>query len=137
MKLEHTFTKELTSLGSEVKAIKLIDSRLAVFNHDLASELNLPSEWQHESHLFNAMYAEHGVLNQTQRQTHMRQHNPHIVLRNYLAQQVIDSAEEGNFEMFHPFIGALKKPYEDIPEYQKFSALPPDWGKELEISCSS
>jgi hypothetical protein len=76
-------------------------------------------------------------INQTQRQTHMRQHNPHIVLRNYLAQQVIDSAEEGNFEMFHQFIGALQKPYEDIPEYQKFSALPPDWGKELEISCSS
>ena len=67
----------------------------------------------------------------------MRQHNPHIVLRNYLAQQVIDSAEEGNFEMFHQFIGALKKPYEEINEYQQFSAFPPDWGKELAISCSS
>jgi uncharacterized protein YdiU (UPF0061 family) len=76
-------------------------------------------------------------VNQTQRQTQMRQHNPHIVLRNYLAQQVIDHAEEGNFEMFHQFIGALKKPYEDIEEYQKFSVPPPNWGKKLEISCSS
>jgi uncharacterized protein YdiU (UPF0061 family) len=76
-------------------------------------------------------------MNQTQRQKKMRQHNPHIVLRNYLAQQVIDLAEEGNFEMFHQFIGALKQPYENIEEYQKFSAPPPDWGKKLEISCSS
>jgi uncharacterized protein YdiU (UPF0061 family) len=76
-------------------------------------------------------------IDQIQRQTQMRQHNPHIVLRNYLAQQVIDRAEEGNFEMFHQFIDALKKPYEEIEQHQKFSAPPPNWGKQLEISCSS
>ena len=54
--------KQLTALGSEVKPIQLINSRLAVFNQSLATELNLPSEWQHESYLFNAIYAEHGVL---------------------------------------------------------------------------
>ena len=76
-------------------------------------------------------------INQTQRQTKMRLHNPHIVLRNYLIQQVIDRAEEGDFEMFHQFINALKKPYAELNEYQKFSVPPPDWGKQLEISCSS
>jgi uncharacterized protein YdiU (UPF0061 family) len=76
-------------------------------------------------------------IDQTQRQIQMRLYNPHIVLRNYLVQQVIDRAEEGSFEMFHQFIGALKRPYEEIEEYQKFSAPPPDWGKKLEISCSS
>jgi uncharacterized protein YdiU (UPF0061 family) len=76
-------------------------------------------------------------MDQTQRQSQMRQHNPHIVLRNYLAQQVIDLAEEGDFEMFHQFINALKKPYEDIEEYQKFAAPPANSGKQLEISCSS
>ncbi len=44
MELSHTFAEELTSLGSEVKPIKLINSRLAVFNHNLAMELKLPSE---------------------------------------------------------------------------------------------
>ena len=76
-------------------------------------------------------------IDQTRRQRQMREHNPHIVLRNYLAQLVIDRAEEGNFEMFHQFIDALKKPYEEIEEYQKFSVPPPNWGKKLEISCSS
>ena len=72
-----------------------------------------------------------------QTQNQMRLHNPHIVLRNYLAQQVIDKAEEGNFEMFHQYIDALKQPFEDNQAFQKFSLPPPDWGKELEISCSS
>jgi uncharacterized protein YdiU (UPF0061 family) len=74
---------------------------------------------------------------QSERQDTMRQHNPHIILRNYLAQQVIDQAEQGNFTMFHDFIGALQTPYEDTPAQQKFAAPAPDWGKKLEISCSS
>ena len=76
-------------------------------------------------------------MDQTQRQSQMRQHNPHVVLRNYLVQQVIDQAEEGNFDMFQQLLNALKKPYEAIDMYQKFSLPPPDWGKKLEISCSS
>jgi uncharacterized protein YdiU (UPF0061 family) len=76
-------------------------------------------------------------ISQTQRQTKMRQHNPHIILRNYISQQIIDRAEEGNFEMFHQFLEALKKPYQEIERHKKFSATPPDWGKQLEISCSS
>lgn len=76
-------------------------------------------------------------IRQSQRQTKMRLHNPHIILRNYLAQQVIDQAEQGNFEMFHEFNAALKRPYEEIDAYQKFSEPPAEWGKQLEISCSS
>ena len=63
MQLEHTFVEELTSLGSEVKPIKLLHSHLAVFNHNLATQLNLPAEWQHETHLFKALYADDGELN--------------------------------------------------------------------------
>ncbi|WP_299080222.1 YdiU family protein [uncultured Paraglaciecola sp.] len=76
-------------------------------------------------------------IEQTQRQSRMRQHNPQIVLRNYILQQVIDRAEEGDFEMFHTFLEALKNPYETIAKYKQFAAPPPEWGKHLEISCSS
>jgi uncharacterized protein YdiU (UPF0061 family) len=76
-------------------------------------------------------------VSQAQRQANMKQHNPKIILRNYLAQQVIDRAQEGNFEMFHEFLQALKSPFDDNPKHEKFAALPPNWGKELEISCSS
>jgi uncharacterized protein YdiU (UPF0061 family) len=68
-------------------------------------------------------------MDQTQRQTQMRQHNPLIVLRNYLVQQVIGKAEEGDFDMFRQLLDALKKPYEAIDMYQKCSLPPPGWGK--------
>ncbi|MBL4630269.1 MAG: YdiU family protein [Paraglaciecola sp.] len=101
--------------------------------HDQFIDRQRFSEWAKD---YTLALTKQGI-SQTQRQKNMRQHNPHIVLRNYLVQQVIDRAEEGNFEMFHQFINALKKPYEEIDEYQKFSVPPPDWGKQLEISCSS
>ena len=63
MNLDHSFAEELTALASEVKPIKLINSRLAAFNHNLATELNLPNEWQQEAELFKALYADNGVLN--------------------------------------------------------------------------
>ena len=76
-------------------------------------------------------------LEQKQRQMAMRQRNPQVILRNYLAQQVIDRAEEGDFTMLNEFIRALKTPFESTQTSQKFSQPPPAWGKQLEISCSS
>lgn len=63
MKLDHSFAEELTALASEVKPIELINSRLVVFNQDLAAEINLPADWLNEPHLFHALYADDGVLN--------------------------------------------------------------------------
>ena len=76
-------------------------------------------------------------LEQKQRQMAMRQRNPQVILRNYLAQQVIDRAEEVDFTMLNEFIRALKTPFESTQTSQKFSQPPPAWGKQLEISCSS
>ena len=73
----------------------------------------------------------------TQRRQSMLGVNPKIILRNYLAQQVIEEAEQGNFTMFEEFLAALANPFAEMPEHAKFSAPPPNWGKHLEISCSS
>lgn len=73
----------------------------------------------------------------TQRKHSMLSVNPKIILRNYLAQQVIDAAEQGDFGLFEALVVALANPFAEIPEHAKFSAPPPDWGKHLEISCSS
>jgi len=73
----------------------------------------------------------------TQRRLDMLAHNPKVILRNYLAQQAIDSAEQGDFSLFEELLAALSQPFDERAEHDKFSAPPPDWGKELEISCSS
>ena len=73
----------------------------------------------------------------TERRLSMLAHNPKVILRNYLAQQVIDKAEQGDFTLFEQLLAALSQPFDENPEHDRFAAQPPDWGKELEISCSS
>lgn len=63
--------------------------------------------------------------------------NPKYVLRNYLAQQVIQEAQNGDYEPMHRLLEVLKRPFEEQPENEAYAALPPDWGKHLNISCSS
>lgn len=74
---------------------------------------------------------------QAQRQLSMKQHNPNYLLRNYLAQLVIDDADQGDFTKFDTLLKVLRKPFNDEPEYAEYAKPPPQWGKHLEISCSS
>ncbi|QMV14014.1 protein adenylyltransferase SelO [Vibrio spartinae] len=67
----------------------------------------------------------------------MRQVNPKYILRNYLAQQVIEAAEQGDFQPLEQLITVLRAPYDEQPQHQHYAELPPAWGKCLEISCSS
>lgn len=67
----------------------------------------------------------------------MRKVNPKYILRNYLAQLAIDKAEQGDFSEVHQLVQLLRQPYEEQPEMEAYANLPPDWGKKMEISCSS
>ena len=67
----------------------------------------------------------------------MKQANPKFILRNYLAQQTIEQAEQGNYKPIKDLMRVLESPYDEHPESEHFAAVPPDWGKKLEISCSS
>lgn len=71
------------------------------------------------------------------RQQAMKLSNPRIILRNYLAQQAIERAEQDDISMLTQLHQALRDPYSDAPQYDAMAALPPDWGKHLEVSCSS
>ncbi len=70
------------------------------------------------------------------RQATMKAANPALVLRNYLAQQVIEEAEKGEKGALEQLHQALQQPFSDetAAEYRQ---RPPDWGKTLEVSCSS
>lgn len=72
-----------------------------------------------------------------ERQANMRNINPEYVLRNYQAQLAIDAAQDGDFSRFRRLLQVLQHPFEGKPEYAEFAKPPPDWGKHMEISCSS
>nr|WP_111495804.1 YdiU family protein [Marinobacter bohaiensis] len=73
----------------------------------------------------------------SQREKAMCAVNPKYILRNYLAQEAIQDAQTGHYETAHRLLEVLKRPFDEQPENEAYAALPPDWGKHLEISCSS
>lgn len=54
----------------------------------------------------------------------MRNHNPSIIPRNHLVEEVLDSAENGDFSKMHKLLLALNNPYGYTPEQEEFSTLP-------------
>lgn len=74
-------------------------------------------------------------VDDTQRQQSMKQVNPAVVLRNWLAQRAIEQAERGEYEEFARLHEVLRNPYADRND--DYASRPPEWGKRLEVSCSS
>ena len=67
----------------------------------------------------------------------MRAVNPRYILRNYLAQQAIERAEQGDYAEIDRLLGLLSRPFDEQPGMQAYAQEPPDWGRALEVSCSS
>lgn len=72
-----------------------------------------------------------------ERQDRMHAVNPLYILRNYLAQNAIDAAEKGDYSEVRRLHAVLCSPFSEQPGMSNYAKRPPDWGKHLEISCSS
>ncbi len=76
-------------------------------------------------------------LSEEARRMNMLAHNPKRILRNYLAQEAIEKAEKDDVSGLARLHQALLNPFDEAPEFDDLAQLPPEWGKKLEISCSS
>lgn len=74
-------------------------------------------------------------VDDAERQQQMKGVNPALVLRNWLAQRAISDAEQGDIQELERLHQALRDPFSDRSD--DYASRPPDWGKHLEVSCSS
>jgi uncharacterized protein YdiU (UPF0061 family) len=71
------------------------------------------------------------------RRAAMNRVNPKYVLRNYLAQQAIEQAQNGDYAGVRDLLAVLEQPFDEQPGKESYAVLPPDWAAHLEVSCSS
>jgi len=73
-----------------------------------------------------------------ERQALMRRVNPRFILRNYMAETAIRKAQdEKDYSEIDRLISLLHSPYDEQPEHAHYAGFPPDWAKNIAVSCSS
>ncbi|MGB1299255.1 MAG: protein adenylyltransferase SelO [Psychrobium sp.] len=69
------------------------------------------------------------------RVSQMNSVNPKYVLRNYLSQQAIDAAQQGDYSEIHHLQKLLRHPYDEQPEFECYAKKRPDWARD-KVGCS-
>lgn len=73
-----------------------------------------------------------------ERAVRMDRVNPKYVLRNYLAQTAIERAtRHRDYSEITRLLELLGNPFSEVPGMEEYAAPPPDWGKQIIVSCSS
>lgn len=71
------------------------------------------------------------------RRQRMNAVNPIYVLRNYLAEQAIQAAQNNDASEIQILLDLLRDPYTEQSGFEEYAKAPPQWAKGLSLSCSS
>jgi uncharacterized protein YdiU (UPF0061 family) len=82
-----------------------------------------------------------GGLDDVERIARMDAVNPRFVLRNWITQEAIDLAQDGDETRVHELLELLRRPYDEQPGNERFAARRPEWARHRigssQLSCSS
>lgn len=71
------------------------------------------------------------------RQQQMRAVNPCYLLRNYMAEEAIKAANQGDYQGVNELLAVVRKPFEEKAEFARYAEVPPEWASGISLSCSS
>jgi len=72
-----------------------------------------------------------------ERHVSMLKTNPKYVLKNYMLQEAIDKAEEGDFSLVDDLFVIAQNPYAEHKAFERWAGVTPDVFKNKKLSCSS
>jgi len=141
--LEHCLTRAETDMtiffrvlsnfkkGNALSGIEIL--REALYNPDDLNEeiLDLWEEW-YKSYDERLQLE---PLDDVQRKVKMDSVNPKYVLRNFMAQLVIDDANKGDYNLLGELFSLLKAPYDEQPNMEKWFVKRPEWARH-KVGCS-
>lgn len=138
------FYRRLARLSAAEAEVKSNDELIAPLedayyapNDRKDSDLHAIAGWVRA---YLARAREEGVSD-PERRLRMNRTNPNVVPRNYLAQVAIDAAEEGDVGRIHELLDVFRRPYEEGPELELYTAKRPEWARHRPgcsmLSCSS
>ena len=69
--------------------------------------------------------------------TFMKKTNPKYVLKNYMLQEAIDKAEQGDYTFVNELLNIAHNPYDEHPAFEHYAKATPKEFTNISCSCSS
>jgi len=132
-----------TLFFTQLKQLDINQPQVAVLTEAFYTEQGLKQfgediqSWLHRY----SQRLQQSTLSPEQRLQRMSENNPIYVLRNYLAQEAIDLATQGDNSRLLTLLEVLRNPYTEQPCMSAFAQKRPDWARQKAgcsmLSCSS
>ncbi|APZ46209.1 SELO family protein [Polaribacter reichenbachii] len=125
------FFRNLSNFSDDKTGLKLIENAF----YDLESiAMDVKNRWNSWFKNYANRLAIERVSSE-ERKEKMNAVNPKYVLRNYMAQLAIDTADKGDYTLIDELFQLLKKPYTEQPKNEKWFAKRPEWARN-KVGCS-
>lgn len=82
-----------------------------------------------------ALKQEHKTFKEAQ--TIMKKVNPKYIIKNYMLQEAIQSAQKGDFTLVNDLLMIAQNPFDEHPKFERYAKATPLALSNLKLSCSS
>ena len=128
------FFRSLAQVKKEDTPQSALNKLRNAFYHIETLESTYSDKWESWLSSYIARINKDSITDE-QRKNSMNAVNPKYVLRNYMAQLAIDSADKGDYCVIEELYSLLKLPYAEQPDLEKWFAKRPEWARH-KVGCS-